>query len=550
MKRASALFLLLLAGSSGFAEDYTVTRLAGPGTGPGYVDATGAAARFSGPSDVAADASGNVYVADWTSAVIRKITPFGVVSTLAGRAGERGFVNGRGGAARFFGSRGIAVDLSGNVFVADQANHAIRKISPSGVVSTFGTGITDPVDVATDSVGNVYACSAGGIRKYTPAGVITAMYSTSEFLNARNLTFDANDTLFFTTSSHVRKMTAGGVVSTIAAVQGAEGVAVTDTGDLYVGGSSRIVRITPDGTVTAFAGQENMGGSADGMGAQARFSSPFGLAIAPGGLLYVADFYNSTIRKVTIPGAVVTTVAGTTAENPGSIDGPADDAKFFLPYAATVDSAGNVVVADHFAIRKISPGGVVSTAASSNTLVPTGIDAAEDDTLYVANHDFQTIGKVTPDGTVTILAGLTFTPGSTDGTGSGAQFRDPADVVVHPGGDLYVTDSGNHTIRKVTTAGVVTTFAGLAGQSGSGDGTGAAARFNNPGGITVDDGGNLYVVDKNNYTIRMITVPGAVVTTFAGSAGQAGLDDGTGTSARLWFPNALTFDGGNLYVRS
>src|SRR6185436_3364829 len=188
MKRFPA--LLLLVCTSGFAEDYTVTRLAGQNGGLGYVDATGAAARFHRPRDVAVDASGNVYAVDATAHVVRKITPAGVVSTLAGRAEERGFVNGRGGVARFLEPQGITVDASGFVLVADTSNHAIRKISPAGVVSTLTTGVIAPLDVATDSAGNVYVANFEGIRKYTPSGVFTMLYSAAELLNARKLTFD------------------------------------------------------------------------------------------------------------------------------------------------------------------------------------------------------------------------------------------------------------------------------------------------------------------------------------------------------------------------
>ena len=527
-----------------------MTRLAGQSGGSGYVDATGAAARFDNPNDIAVDAGGNVYVADLGAFTIRRVTPAGVVSTFAGRAGEPGSANGRGGAARFQWPSGLGVDPSGNVFVADTNDHTVRKISPAGVVRIFAT-VTLPVDVATDSAGNVYVSSFAGIRKLTPSGAFTTMYSTAEFLQAQKLVFDASDNLYFTTPTHVRRMTAAGVVSTIAAVSNRpEGLAVTDAGDLYVAEftGSRIVKITPDGTVSSFAGQAGVVGSADGTGANARFNVPTGVAIAPGGQLYVCDARNASVRSITIPGAVVTTLAGTYFELTASADGPPDDARFNFPFDATVDSAGNVVVSTHGAIRKIAAGGVVSTFVSSNSLSPTGIAIADDDTLYVANRDYHTIGTITPGGVVSILAGVAHTPGTADGTGSGAQFNQPFDVVLHPSGDLYVTDAGNHTIRRVTTAGEVTTFAGLAGQSGSTDATGSAARFYAPAGITVDDSGNLYVVDRHNYTIRKITVPDAVVTTFAGAAGYLGQDDGTGISARFWFPSALTFDGGNLYV--
>jgi hypothetical protein len=186
----------------------------------------------------------------------------------------------------------------------------------------------------------------------------------------------------------------------------------------------------------------------------------------------------------------ITTFAGP-SESPGWFDGTGSAARFYKPYGVAVDSSGNIFVAD------------------------------------TNNH---TIRKVTPAGVVTTLAGLAGSDGSTDGTSSAAQFTNPNGVAVDGNGNVYVADTANHTIRKITPTGVVTTLAGLAGDTGSADGTGSTARFTNPTGIAVDASGNVYVADTENHAVRKVTAAG-VVTTLAGTAGSSGSADGTGSAA-------------------
>src|SRR6202043_3983058 len=205
---------------------------------------------------------------------------------------------------------------------------------------------------------------------------------------------------------------------------------------------------------------------------------------------------------------VVSTLAGL-AGSAGSADGSGSAARFRSPRGVTVDSAG---------------------------------------TVYVADTDNHTIRKITPTGGVSTLAGLAGISGSVDGTGNTARFNFPNDIAVDSGGNLYVSDAFNNTIRKITPAGVASTLAGLAGNAGSADGTGGAARFNFPDGVAVDSTGNVYVADTNNSTIRKIT-PAGVVTTLAGSAGNAAYVDGAGSAARFNFPSGAAVDNtGNVYV--
>ncbi|MEI8291458.1 MAG: hypothetical protein WCH99_18465 [Verrucomicrobiota bacterium] len=295
-------------------------------------------------------------------------------------------------------------------------------------------------------------------------------------------------------------------------------IAADTAGNVYVAdyGNHTIRKITPAGMVSTLAGLAGSSGSADGTGSNARFNMPIGVAADTNGNVYVGEYGNSTIRKIT-PGGVVSTLAGS-AGNTGSVDGTGGAARFKNPNGVAVDNSGYVYVADYgnYTIRKITPGGAVSTVAGSagsrgtadgvgavaRFFYPAGIAVNNAGILYVADTSNHTIRKIASDGTVTTLAGFPGSGGAADGTGNVARFSSPDEVAVDSSGNVYVADSGNSIIRKVTPAGVASTMAGLSGHYGTNDGNGSTVRFQFPHGVAVAGAGNIFVADTGNSTIR------------------------------------------------
>jgi sugar lactone lactonase YvrE len=296
-------------------------------------------------------------------------------------------------------------------------------------------------------------------------------------------------------------------------------VAVDQSGNVYVADTANDVirKITADGMVSTLAGAAHSHGSADGQGNQARFWAPFGIAVDASGVIYVADTANNTIRKIT-PGGMVSTLAGL-AGHPGTNDGANFSARFRNPWSVAVDSSNNVFVADmsNDTIRKITPAGMVHTFAGHPGMIgntdgfgndarfdnpfAVAVDSAGD--VYVSDSANNAIRKITPNRVVTTLAGLPGYAGNADGSGTDARFWNPQGLAVDSAGNLYVADTGNNLIRKITPMGVVTTLL----ESSQGDEVvSQSVHLNGPGGVAVDSAGNVYVADSNNHCIRKIAV--------------------------------------------
>jgi len=325
------------------------------GTGP--TDSTTVIpALFSSPADVAVDAAGNLYVADYWYNRIQKISANGAVSTLAG-TGNVGAINGMGKLASFNKPSGLAVDGAGNLYVADAGNNLIRKITPDGTVSTL-------------------------------AGTVVAV-DTSNTVTEQPL------------------------------FSGPSGVAVDASGNVYVAdaGNNRICVVSPSGNTRTLSGNGGVGAN-NGAGKNATFNNPTGVAVDAAGNVYVADMLNNMIRKVA-PDGTTSSLAGN--GDIGSKDGLDTVARFYFPNSLTVDASGNVYVTDDInnLIRAITPAGAVTTLAGNGQA------------------------------------------GSQNGLGTQASFNDPAGISVDALGNLYVADANNNLIRKITSAGMVTTVAGI-----------------------------------------------------------------------------------------
>ena len=484
----------------------TVSTLAG--TADPAADGVGAAARFSSPYGVVSDGL-NLFVADWRNSKIRKVViATGAVSTLAGST--LGDADGIGAVAQFKRPSGIAIDSTGaNLYVADMFAHRIRKIViATGAVSTLaGSGAVG----ATDATG-------------------TAASFNSPF----GITIDSTDSNLY----------------------------VADSNNLKI---RKIVLATA--AVSSFTGAANTQGSlgaADGAGTAASFRTLTGIT-NDGSNLYVADLGNAKIRAISIATQVVSSVTGDfgSSSPPGATDGANVAARLSNPYGITTDGV-NLYVADagnnKIRVVALSNGATSSLTGTANTRgtqgfadgtgaaatfsQPLGVTAAGGK-LYVADHDNNTIRSIAiATAEVTTLAGNA-NPAA-NGTGAVARFIAPRHLA-SDGTHLYVADTGNHIIRKITIASeAVSTLAG-SGAAGETDGTGAAAQFNAPQGITTD-GSNVYVTDTLNNKIRQIAIATGVVTTLAGGGGAARAADGTGPAASFASPNGITTDGVNLYV--
>lgn len=328
---------------------------------------------------------------------------------------------------------------------------------------------------------------------------------------------------------------------TLATFNQPTGLALDAAGNIYVAdyGNNQIRKISTTGIVTTLAGN-GIQGSVNAIDSLSSFNGPTGLVVDASGNVFVADNNNNRIREIGTNG-MVTTVAG--SDSIGLVDGPGTASAFFNPTGLTLDPSGNIYVADagNNLIRLISSSGNVSTFAgnanagetndvllSSSFNNPTGVAIDAGGNIYVADMLNNAIRKIS-GGKVSTLAGSD-TTASIDGQGNKAAFYFPNSLAIDPSGNLYVTEYATNLIRKVDPSGNVTTFAG-SGAQGQADSTGTKATFNGPSGVAVDKAGNVYIADTYNNVIRKIT-PAGVVSTIAGS-GIAGAHNGKAASLRL-----------------
>ncbi len=504
------------------------------------------------PSGVAVDKDGSVFIADTGDNIIRKVTPDGIINTYAGDS-YPGYFNKEGGTAldaEFNKPSDIALDKNGNLYIADTTNNVVRMVTPASAISTVagttGAGSTGdngpatsatmlaPMSLAVDGSGNIFILTNGDskIRKVdtkgnitTVAGAGTAGFAEGDAAKAlfnypTGLALDGSGNLYVADAANVRiRKVAGNSVSTIAGsgvlsysgdngpatsaqLNTPLGLAVDASGNLYIADSENNVvrRVAKGGTITTFAGNGQVGNG------ETQLNSPHAVAVDAAGNVYIADTNNGRVRKVTAAGA-------------GSTLGGSD--QFFTPTGVASDAAGNVYVADlaRNMVRKISTSGAVSnfagtgnagfagdggpaSAALLNSPRAVAVDGAGN--VYIADTGNNRIRLVTPNGTITTIAGNGF-PGSSGDAGPAlsAQVGAVIALAADASGNVYFTDGTR--VRKVLSSGFISTIAGngVAGYSGDG-GLATAAQLNGPAGVAVDATGTVYVADSGNNAIRLL----------------------------------------------
>lgn len=532
-----------------------VSTLAGSGSIGSY-NGQGITATFYNPNALVVDSVGNVYVSDTSNHKIRKVDKSGIVSNFAG-SGTNGYYDGSSSFAQFKEPQGIAIDSAGILYVADVGNCVIRKISKTGTVSTLTGGGTcyynydyktlsfayfyNPMGLAINSAGEIFVADQYRIKKINVAQDVVSPYGES-FSGVTGIFINKDDDMFVsdivldsiysvdgsvvdsthTTSSTSSEPTVYTYSSSL--LYSPSGVAFDSNGDIYASdvSSHKIFKISAaTGVMTSIAGSSSYG-STNGYRSASSFNYPRGIAVYKG-VVYVADEGNHRIRKIDTDGNV-TSFAGYLVASAGYVvasfaDGIGSLAYFKEPSGVAVDKTGTFLyVADtgNKRIRKIETStATVTTLAGSGSsssidgigslasfYSPTGIAVDGAGVVYVT--DYQLVRQISPTGNVSTIAGSIYFSGSVNGFGTAARFWNPWGIAVDSFGNLFVADSSNNQIRKISISGNVSTYAGSS-SCGSTDGAGTSlASFCNPIGVAVDYLGNLLVAERSNSAIRYV----------------------------------------------
>jgi len=500
-------------------NDFIITTVAGNGTN-GYSGDGGAAtnAVVLSPSGVTVDAGGNLFIADSGNNCIRKVGTNGIITTVAGNgisgySGDGGFaIN-----ATLSSPSGVTVDASGNLFIADLGNNRVRKVGTNGIITTvagngtsFGNpgsneaatnvSLSSPVGVAVDVTGNLFIVDTGHQRicKVGTNGIITTVAGNG-----------------------LSGFSGDGGAATSAELSYPHGVTVDASGNLFIADSgNRVRKVNTNGIITTVAGNGTNGYSGDGGAATSAELNLSSVVVDASGNLFIADSGNNCIRKVGTNG-IITTVAGNGLSGYSGDGGYATNTPLYNPSGVSVDASGNLFIADSYnnRVRKVNTNCIITTVAGKGTYSGDGgaatnaelsfaagvfVDASGN--LFIADESNERIRKVGANGIITTVAGNGISGYSGDGGyATNTSLYNPSGVSVDASGNLFIADSYNNRVRKVGTNGIITTVAGNGTNGYSGDGGAATSgKLNYPNGVILDASGNLFIADLGNNRIRKV----------------------------------------------
>ena len=591
----------VLIASPASAQLYRIETVAGGGDGVGD-GGPAIEAKLESPQGIAVDAVGNIFIADKLNNRVRKIDSAGIIVTFAG-SGQRRAVedNVLAAKASVLEPAGLAVDRHGNVYIAESGGNRVRRVDRSGIISTIaGTGepgfggdrgaataalLHRPSDVAVDLAGNVYVADNFNhrVRAIDTDGMIRTVAGTGVGGSGREGAIATQSDIFHPTQ-----------------------IAIDPQGNLYIAGQDRISKVDASGTIRTFGGPSPSAGGGLTLGPRAvavdlqgivyftrrDFSGiskvgvsgvvssvldipqdeyfPEGLAVDASGTLFFSNPRSNRLYSVQ-PGGEAVAVAGLGFGRYTGEGGPATDAKLQYPQSVAADRLGNLYLQDGSLIRKVDSSGTIRTVAGNESAAPsedgqpialrrpTGVTLDAEGNIYFSERLGHRIRQVDPAGSMSIVAGAEESGFAGDGgSAEAAQLAFPEGLAIDSAGNLYVTDSLNHRIRKIDTAGTITTLAGsgdtladenFTGGYGGDGGMATDALLGRPTDVAVDAIGNLYIADRSNHRIRKVELSGVIYTVAGnGEAAFAG-DGGPATEASLHGPIGVEIDDdGNIFV--